>query len=416
MVGIGYLLSQQRLTQESGQLHSNHIVPKVNVTGAPITQLSKAAHIQTILQWAKHNQSRTVYAANVHMLMEAYWCADFATVLHNADMATPDGMPLVWMMKLLGNKRQERVTGSDLFQEICSQAQVQGVSVYFVGSETPVLDRMKTRLQQDFPKLAIAGMEPLPFRPLTESEDEALIQRINESGAGVVFVALGCPKQEKWIAQHRGKINAVMCGVGAVFAIYAGLVKRAPERWQKLGLEWLYRLVQEPQRLWKRYTSTIPPFLWLAVQQLLVKGEITPQEAPEVVELRPHHSQPIGQLLQQAGLLSLEQVEATLNLQRQNPHLRFGELLVQQGWLPKQTIDFFVEHLPRVTDQGHQQPLGQYLKSAALLSDRQIQTILEEQSQVELRFGELAVRKGWLKPETLNVVLQYLQPELAAVA
>ncbi|NEO27646.1 MAG: WecB/TagA/CpsF family glycosyltransferase, partial [Kamptonema sp. SIO4C4] len=326
------------------------------------------------------------------------------------------GMPLVWMLKLLGNKKQERVTGSDLFQDICLHAQTRGVSLYFVRSETPVLERMKARLQEEFPQLAIAGMESLPFRPLTESEDEALIQRINESGAGVVFVALGCPKQEKWIAQHRGKINAVMCGVGAVFAMYAGLVKRAPDRWQKFGLEWLYRLIQEPQRLWKRYALTIPPFLVLALKQLFTTEATTHHEVAELVDLPSRNHQPIGQLLQQAGLLTLEQVETTLNLQSHHPHLRFGELLVQQGWLAKQTIDFFAEHLPQVSHQTSKQPLGQYLKSAALLSDRQIQTILEEQPQVGLRFGELAVHKGWLKRETLDVLLQHLQPELPAVA
>jgi N-acetylglucosaminyldiphosphoundecaprenol N-acetyl-beta-D-mannosaminyltransferase len=115
-------------------------------------------------------------------------------------------------------------------------------------------------------------MEPLPFRPLTQAEDEALIQKIHESGAGLVFVSLGCPKQEYWMAQHKNKIQAVMLGVGGVFPVYAGLHKRAPRRVREWGLEWLYRLIQEPRRLWKRYFETIPPFMWLAIKQLLTKS------------------------------------------------------------------------------------------------------------------------------------------------
>ncbi|MCA1994329.1 MAG: WecB/TagA/CpsF family glycosyltransferase, partial [Coleofasciculus sp. S288] len=127
----------------------------------------------------------------------------------------------------------------------------------------------------------------LPFRPLTQEEDEALIQKINESGAGLVFVSLGCPKQEYWMAQHKDKIQAVMLGVGGVFPVYAGIHKNAPRRVKEFGLEWLYRLVQEPRRLWGRYSKTIPPFIWLALKQLLAtKFEIfLPKHQPSGLTL-----------------------------------------------------------------------------------------------------------------------------------
>jgi len=128
---------------------------------------------------------------------------------------------------------------------------------------------MRKRLESEFPNLQIAGMEPLPFRLLTEVEDDAFIQKINRSGAGLVFVALGCPKQEYWMAQHRGKIQAVMIGLGGVFPIYAGIKKRASYWMQKFGLEWFYRLIQEPRRLWHRYWHTNIIFIGLALKQLL---------------------------------------------------------------------------------------------------------------------------------------------------
>lgn len=178
-------------------------------------------------------------------------------------------MPLVWMMRLLGARYQNRVAGMDIFLALCELAQTLNMSVFFVGSQTEILSRMQDRLKKEFPKLKIAAMEPLPFRPLTETEDQQLIQKINSSGAGIVLVSLGCPKQENWMAQHKGKVDSVMIGLGGVFPVYAGIKKWAPRIVRDLGLEWLYRWLQEPRRLWRRYTTTIPPFVLLASKQLL---------------------------------------------------------------------------------------------------------------------------------------------------
>jgi N-acetylglucosaminyldiphosphoundecaprenol N-acetyl-beta-D-mannosaminyltransferase len=244
-------------------------LPIKQVIGCPVTALRFDDQIGTILRWAVARESRTVCVANVHMLIEAHSNPDFATVLHNADMVTPDGMPLVWMMRKTGALYQDRVAGMDILQALCEKAQKLGVSVYFLGSQPEILTRMQERLLQEYPGLQVAAMEPLPFRPLTEAEDRVLIQKINDSGAGLVFVSLGCPKQEKFMAQHKDKIQAVMLGLGGVFPVYAGIHKRAPRVIRDWGLEWLYRWVQEPRRLWKRYTQTIPPFMLLAFKQLL---------------------------------------------------------------------------------------------------------------------------------------------------
>jgi N-acetylglucosaminyldiphosphoundecaprenol N-acetyl-beta-D-mannosaminyltransferase len=244
-------------------------LPHKKVIDSFVTALRFQEQIKQIVKWAVSRESRTVCVANVHMLMEAHWHPDFREILQRADLVTPDGAPLVWMMRLLGARKQDRVAGLDILAGVCELAQATNVSLFFVGSQAGVLWLMRNRLEKEYPHLKIAAMEPLPFRPLTIEEDAVLVQKINDSGAGIVLVSLGCPKQERWMAQHRGRIQAVMIGLGGAFPVYAGLQKRAPRFIQNIGLEWLYRLLQEPHRLWKRYVTTIPVFMILALKQLL---------------------------------------------------------------------------------------------------------------------------------------------------
>jgi len=239
------------------------------VVGYSVTSLSFDAQINQILEWAKERCSKVVCVANVHMLIEANSNLALASVLQSADLVTPDGMPLVWMVSLIGRHRQDRVAGMDILLALGKRSSLQGVKLFFLGSQQSILDRMEERLHREFPNAQLAGMEPLPFRPLTSDEDVALIQKINESGANIVLVSLGCPKQEIWMAQHRDRIQAVMIGLGGVFPIYAGLHQWAPRWVRKAGLEWCYRLLQEPGRLWGRYSRTIPPFIFLALKQLI---------------------------------------------------------------------------------------------------------------------------------------------------
>lgn len=242
-----------------------------NVIGSPVTALPFDEQIQQILKWASSRISKSVYVANVHMLMEAYWHPEMRSVLQDADLVTPDGVPLVWMLRLMGAHKQDRVAGMEILLALCKEAPLQNISIFFLGSEKEILDRMKARLEREFPELQIAGMEPLPFRPLSATEDDSLVQKLNASSAGLVFLSLGCPKQEYWIAQHKGTIKAVMIGLGGAFPVYAGMKKWAPRWVRESGLEWCYRLIQEPRRLWERYSKTIPPFIWLALKQLLAE-------------------------------------------------------------------------------------------------------------------------------------------------
>lgn len=248
-------------------MHNN--IPTQELIATPISVLSFKDQINLIIDWAKKSQSKMICVANVHMLIEAWQNADFASTLKNADLATPDGMPLVWMLKLLGCKQVERVAGMDIFQAVCRQAELEQISIFLLGSLPEVLDKISQRLSTEFPDLEIAGAESPPFRPLSDIADLDMVQKINASGAKILFVALGCPKQELWMAQHRDKIQAVMIGVGGVFPVYAGVLRETPRLMQKYGLEWLFRLSQEPKRLWKRYATTIPIFIWLMLKQIV---------------------------------------------------------------------------------------------------------------------------------------------------
>lgn len=241
------------------------------VLGAFINAVDWPTALERISDWIAQRQSRYVCICNVHSVVMASQDAEFGRVVNEADMATPDGAPVAWMLRRLGFAGQRRINGPDLMWKYCEQAQARGEAVFFYGSTLDTLNDLQKRLTQAFPYLMVVGMESPPFRPLSAEEDAAIVERINRSGAGVVFVSLGCPKQEMWMAAHRGRVNAVMIGVGAAFDYHAGTIKRAPVWMQDRGLEWLHRLVSEPRRLWKRYLITNTLFVLGVAWQLLHK-------------------------------------------------------------------------------------------------------------------------------------------------
>jgi N-acetylglucosaminyldiphosphoundecaprenol N-acetyl-beta-D-mannosaminyltransferase len=255
---------RQRLVADS--------LPMCEVIGAPVTALPFDAQMDLIAVWAKSRLSKMVCVANAHMLVEAHWNPAFAAVLRKADLVTSDGMPIVWMMKLLGIRTQNRVAGMEILLALCHLSIQSNLKVFFLGCERSILDRMQARLNRDFPGLNVVGMEPLPFRPMTAAEEEDILAAIEASGANLVFVSLGCPKQEYWMDKHRDRVRAVMLGLGGAFPVYAGLKKWAPRWIREAGLEWAYRLLQEPRRLAGRYGKTNQVFLWLALKQFLRIG------------------------------------------------------------------------------------------------------------------------------------------------
>lgn len=217
--------------------------------------------IETMEAWAASHESRYVCLCNVHSVVNAWQDPAFARVLNNADLALPDGAPVALSLRLDGFRQQRRINGPDLMWRYLGHAEVTGRSVYFYGATAETLVRLRSAIESAFPRVRIAGMFSPPFRELTALEDLEHVRTINESGAGVVFVGLGCPKQEQWMAAHRGVVRAVMVGVGAAIDYHSGTVKRAPRWMQSYGLEWAHRLATEPRRLLWRYLSTNTVFM-----------------------------------------------------------------------------------------------------------------------------------------------------------
>ena len=243
----------------------------VTVLSAPIDVLDLDNASARIQAWARQRESRYVCFVNVHALVAATHQRSFARVLRRADMNMPDGAPVAWMQRRLGYPAQARVSGPDLMWHYCRLAAATGESIFLYGSTSATLESLQAMLGKAFPGLRIAGAISPPFRELTQEEDRDVVNRINTSGAGLVWVGLGCPRQEQWMAAHRGRVHAVMVGVGAAFDFHAGAIKRAPLWWRSHGLEWLYRLWCEPGRLWRRYLVTNTLFVLYAAYQLLFK-------------------------------------------------------------------------------------------------------------------------------------------------
>lgn len=237
------------------------------VLGAQIDALPWDAAMARLLGWALARESRYVTICNVHVVVSASRDADYRDIINGSDMATPDGAPVAWMLRRQGFANQPRISGPDLMWALCERAAAEGLLIYCYGSTEPTLALLEQRLRAAFPALQVT-MESPPFRALSAEEDAAAVARINASAAGIVFVGLGCPKQERWMAEHRGRVNAVMIGVGAAFDFHAGTVQRAPAWMRDNGLEWLHRLLSEPRRLWKRYLVTNTLFIVGAARQL----------------------------------------------------------------------------------------------------------------------------------------------------
>lgn len=225
--------------------------------------------LERIRSWSAAKESRYVCICNSHSVVTATQDPVFRKVVEAADLATPDGAPVAWMLRKLGHHNQERINGPDLMWRYLEAAATRDESIFLYGGTESTLDALKGVLATRFPDLKIAGAYSPPFRALSAEEDEAVVSMINTSGAGTVWVSLGCPKQEKWMLEHRGRISAVMLGVGAAFDYHAGTIKRAPLWMQRNGLEWLHRLSSEPRRLWRRYFVTNTLFVIGAVKQLV---------------------------------------------------------------------------------------------------------------------------------------------------
>lgn len=239
------------------------------VLGMRVDATSYEHALSTIVSWAEAGTHRYVCAANVHMTMVAVDDPSFRAVVNGADLVTPDGMPLVWMLRLLGVRRPSRVRGPTIMRVVCEALQQRGISVGLYGGDEDLLSRAVAELHRKLPRLDVGYSHAPPFRPLSAEEDARVVADIKASGIGVLFVGLGCPKQERWMQSHVAELPVVQIGVGAAFALLAGRTSEAPGWMQAMGLEWTFRLIREPRRLWRRYLLLNPRFVALALLQLL---------------------------------------------------------------------------------------------------------------------------------------------------
>lgn len=238
---------------------------KLPVLGVGISHAPYAEQVRCIMALAHARASAYVCCVNAHMTVEAQEPA-FGAVVNGADLATADGMPVVYALRWLAKARQERVAGNDLIFSVLQASAQEGVGVYLYGGSESTLARITERAMREHPSLRIAGAHSPPFGPLEGLDMAAEAERIARSGAQVVLVSLGCPKQERFMAAMKGHVPAVMLGLGGAFLLYAGIDRRAPAWMRRLALEWLYRLALEPRRLWRRYLVTNTRFLVLLLQ------------------------------------------------------------------------------------------------------------------------------------------------------
>ena len=241
---------------------------KVDILGTGVSAVALAEATRLILN--PPQQGLVVAVANVHMAMSARRSDELAQILRRADVVTPDGMPLVWAHRALGVEAAERVDGLRLFRSTVEAGLRAGARHYFYGSSPHILELMEARLRESYPSLQITGMTSPPFREASRDEQAAYVETIRASRPNVVWVGLGMPKQELWMERVRADLPGIsLVGVGAVFDWIAGTVSKAPAWMQNAGLEWLYRLAQDPRRLWRRYAWNNPAFLVLLSGQVL---------------------------------------------------------------------------------------------------------------------------------------------------
>jgi len=262
--GAGYLHAiATPAAPSSADAAAPALPPRAEILGIPLAVSDYACVIDWMDAMVAAGARGYVTAAAVNLVMSAREDPDVLAAVLGATLAVPDGQPLVWALRLLGHREATRVYGPDLMARFCDRAQRTGVPVYLYGGRSPeALALLRKRLLERFPQLRIAGGHSPPFRELTAEEEQQVIADIEASGAAVVWVGTGQPKQEKWMLAMRPRLRApLLVGVGAAFDFHAGLVAQAPSWMQRAGLEWLYRLSREPRRLWRRYARYNPLFI-----------------------------------------------------------------------------------------------------------------------------------------------------------
>ncbi len=241
------------------------------VLGVRVDAVQIPSVIGCMEEWiANRETGHFVSVTNVHVLIEARHDASFRKAINAADLVVPDGMPLVWLGRLRGYELRHRVYGPDLLASFCQATHKKGYTHFFYGGAPGVAEELARKLKKSFPMLKVVGTYSPPFRPLLQEEDAQVVEMINQAAPGILWVGLGCPKQERWMYEHRDRLTVpVMLGVGQAFDIKAGRKRQAPEWMREHGLEWLFRLCSEPRRLWRRYFIYNTQFFYYLLLEFL---------------------------------------------------------------------------------------------------------------------------------------------------
>jgi len=242
----------------------------VNILGVGLSVISRQSALRLFLEALQERRRGYVTVTGVHGVMEAQRDESLRAILNEAFLCTPDGMPMVWLGKAAGFREIGRVYGPDFMLDVCQVSPQEGIRHFFYGGANGVAAELRDKLTARFPGLQVVGTYEPPFRPLTTEEEATLSGLITESRPDVLWVGLSTPKQERFMAEYISKLDVpLMVGVGAAFDFNTGRVKQAPDWMQAIGMEWFYRLCQEPRRLWKRYLTNNPRFVWLVICDIL---------------------------------------------------------------------------------------------------------------------------------------------------
>ncbi|MDJ0571210.1 MAG: WecB/TagA/CpsF family glycosyltransferase [Pleurocapsa sp. MO_192.B19] len=339
-----------------------------------------------------------VVTPNVDHLVKIQSDRELLQAYYHSNYRVCDSKILQYISFLLGNPIKEKISGSDLFPAFYEYNKYnEDIRIFLLGAQEGVAQQALVNINQKVGReIIVAAHSPSFGFEQNERECQEIIERINHSGATVLAVGVGAPKQEKWIAKYREQLPQVkiFLAIGATIDFEAGHIKRSPKVMSEMGLEWLYRLSSEPNRLWKRYLVDSLPLLWLVSKQKLNQYRFPHELQTEYL--------PLGEILQQAGLLTPQDIRQTLKIQKQDNNHRFGEILIKQGHLRPETVNFFINDLPQLVNTDNKLRLGDYLNNAGLLNLEQITETLEQQSLSRRKFGEIITQKGWVNPKTLN--------------
>lgn len=341
-----------------------------------------------------------VVTPNVDHLIKLQSDRELLKAYYQSHYRVCDSKILQYLSYILGNPIKEKISGSDLFPAFYQyNKDNEDIKVFLLGGELGVAQLAQAKINQKVGRnIVIDAHSPSFGFEKNEAECEAIVERINQSQATVLAIGVGAPKQEKWIVKYKDRLTKIkiFLAIGATIDFEAGYKSRSPQIMSNIGLEWLYRLACEPNRLWKRYLVDSLPLFWLVGKQRLNQYQFSPDHQAQYL--------PLGEILQQAGLLSPQTIRQALQFQasHNNCQYLFGEILVRQGYIRKETIDFFVDDLPRLIEIDHKLRLGDYFEHAGLLNAEQIAQTLNYQAQTKKKFGEIITQQGWINPQTLN--------------